>query len=367
MLIDALLHHEVEGRVDRLVEEVEELESKRAEMLDELAIKVAEEVDEQLQDLLPTIFSQIGDHVSNQGNIESQNDNAADENIHEDNRNANIGNGMNRCSYKDFVACKPKESDGKGGAVAYIRWVKKIEEIQDISDCGYNQKVKYSAGLLTGRALTCCKYEVMTRGRKAAVGMTWEDFKVLMKEEYCPSNEIQKLEMEFWNHAMVGAGHSAYTDRFHELARPVPHLVTPETKRIERYIYGLAPQILRNGSLKRSGERRGNGRESSKEGNVMGDNKRVRTGKWHFAKDYRAGPRMVNPLNAGNSTEAHRACYECSGTDHYKSACPRLNRAPGQGGNRLNQAMAIEGGQGRGNNGNLARRRAFIMGAEEAR
>ncbi|GJZ52986.1 hypothetical protein Tco_0607871 [Tanacetum coccineum] len=28
--------------------------------------------------------------------------------------------------------------------------------------------------------------------------------------------------------------------------------------------------------------------------------------------------------------------------------------------------MAIEGGQGRGNNGNLARRRAFMMGAEEA-
>ncbi|GKE60694.1 hypothetical protein Tco_1511061 [Tanacetum coccineum] len=49
MLIDALLHHEVEGRVDRLVEEVEELESKRAEMLDELAIKVAEEVDEVIE------------------------------------------------------------------------------------------------------------------------------------------------------------------------------------------------------------------------------------------------------------------------------------------------------------------------------
>ncbi|GKG09168.1 hypothetical protein Tco_0337914, partial [Tanacetum coccineum] len=32
-----------------------------------------------------------------------------------------------------------------------------------------------------------------------------------------------------------------------------------------------------------------------------------------------------------------------------------------------NQAMAIEGGQGRGNNGNLARGRVFVMGAEEAR
>ncbi|GJR53850.1 reverse transcriptase domain-containing protein [Tanacetum coccineum] len=33
---------------------------------------------------------------------------------------------------------------------------------------------------------------------------------------------------------MVGTGDAAYTDRFHELARLVPHLVTPENKRIER-------------------------------------------------------------------------------------------------------------------------------------
>ncbi|GKB72700.1 putative reverse transcriptase domain-containing protein [Tanacetum coccineum] len=45
----------------------------------------------------------------------------------------------------------------------------------------------------------------------------------------------------------------------------------------------------------------------------------------------------------------------------------RLNRAPGQGRNHPNQAMAIEGGQGRGNNGNQACGRAFMTGAEEAR
>ncbi|GKF80591.1 hypothetical protein Tco_0239193, partial [Tanacetum coccineum] len=53
----------------------------------------------------------------------------------------------------------------------------------------------------------------------------------------------QKLETELWNHAMVGAGHAAYTDRFHEFARLVPHLVTLESRNIERYVRGLAPQI----------------------------------------------------------------------------------------------------------------------------
>ncbi|GKG50961.1 hypothetical protein Tco_0539085, partial [Tanacetum coccineum] len=54
---------------------------------------------------------------------------------------------------------------------------------------------------------------------EAAVGMSWEKFKTLTRKELCPSNEMQKLVMELCNHAMVGAGHAAYTDRFHELAR----------------------------------------------------------------------------------------------------------------------------------------------------
>ncbi|GKG47827.1 hypothetical protein Tco_0507312, partial [Tanacetum coccineum] len=55
--------------------------------------------------------------------------------------------------------------------------------------------------------------------------------------------EMQKLETELWNHAMARVGHVVYTDRFHELARLVPHLMTRESRKIERYAYGLAPQI----------------------------------------------------------------------------------------------------------------------------
>ncbi|GJW32993.1 putative reverse transcriptase domain-containing protein [Tanacetum coccineum] len=101
------------------------------------------------------------------------------------------------------------------------------------------------------------------------------------------------LESELWNHAMVGVGHNAYTDRFHELAMLVPHLVTPESRMIERYVYGLAPQIcrtvaatepktiqkvvqisgaltdeaIRNGSIKKI-EKRGNVGEPSKDKNA---------------------------------------------------------------------------------------------------
>ncbi|GKD94594.1 hypothetical protein Tco_1374431 [Tanacetum coccineum] len=42
---------------------------------------------------------------------------------------------------------------------------------------------------------------------------------------------------------MVGSDINGYTARFHELARLVPHMVTHESQRVNRYIRGLAPEI----------------------------------------------------------------------------------------------------------------------------
>ncbi|GKD50487.1 reverse transcriptase domain-containing protein [Tanacetum coccineum] len=187
---------------------------------------------QQLQNLLPTIVAQVGNHVNNQRNNGYQ-----DDNIINDNNQGNVrtmNNDQGGCSYKEFMACSPKDYDGKGGAIVYTHWIKKMESVQDMSGCGENQKVKYTVSSFIGKALTWWKSQVQTRGREAAVGVTWVDFKTLTREEICPNNEMQKLETEFWCHVMVGAGHAAYTNRFYELARLVPHLVTPESKRIER-------------------------------------------------------------------------------------------------------------------------------------
>ncbi|KAL8232227.1 hypothetical protein R6Q57_002005, partial [Mikania cordata] len=68
-------------------------------------------------------------------------------------------------------------------------------------------------------------------------------FKDLVTEKFCPINELEQIEAEFLAHKMIGLDHTKYINRFNELALMVPHLVTPETKRIGRYICGLAPQI----------------------------------------------------------------------------------------------------------------------------
>ncbi|GKD73289.1 putative reverse transcriptase domain-containing protein [Tanacetum coccineum] len=175
------------------------------------------------------------------------------------------------------------EYDGKGGAIVYTRWIEKMESIQDMSGCRGSQKVKYTAG--------------------SFVGMSWEDFKTLTREEFCTSNEMQKLETELWNHAMVRAGHATYTDRFHKLARLVPHLVTPEGKGFKAGT--LTNEALRNGSIKKNPEKRGNGGEPNKDRNVRDDNKRTRTGNAFAitANPVRGGYTGIEPSDLGFSYE----------------------------------------------------------------
>ncbi|GKF54133.1 hypothetical protein Tco_0161043, partial [Tanacetum coccineum] len=94
------------------------------------------------------------------------------------------------CTYKDFLACNPKQYDGKEGAIAYTHWIEKMELVQDMSGCGDNQKVKYTIGSFVGKALTWWNSHIHTRSREATVRMSWEDFKKLTREEFCSINEI---------------------------------------------------------------------------------------------------------------------------------------------------------------------------------
>nr|GEV71179.1 putative reverse transcriptase domain-containing protein [Tanacetum cinerariifolium] len=233
--------------------------------------------------------------VGNQGNVGNQNGNVVNENVQENIGNVLVNGNRVGCSYKEFLACNPKEYDGKGGFVVLTRWIEKMKSVQDTSGCSIDQKVKYTVG---------------------------------------------------------------------SLARLVPYLVTPENRKIKRYVYGLALQIsgivaaiepktiqkvmqifgaltneaVRNGSIKKV-KKRENVRKPIKDKNGRNDNKRTRNrndfattlNPGHLAKDYRGVPRNVNPVNAKN--QMVRACYECGSTGHVRGQGRR---------NQRNQARGIE-------------------------
>ncbi|GJT92235.1 hypothetical protein Tco_1081080, partial [Tanacetum coccineum] len=220
-----------------------------------------------------------------------------------------------------------------------------------------------------------------------------EDFKELLVKEFCPSNAMEKMELEFWNHAMVGDNHAVYTDRFHELAKLVPNLLTPKSKRMDRYIYGLVPQIcemirvtqptiiqrailkdralideaVRCGTLSKNVEKRKETEGLRKQEGSWSDNKRAKVGKGFMAtgttsNEYIAG-RQVASINAVKMGNIQRECYEYGSPNHLRNTCLKLNRAPGQVGN----CLTIEGNQNPRNNGNQARGRAFNVNTIKAR
>ncbi|GJT26596.1 putative reverse transcriptase domain-containing protein [Tanacetum coccineum] len=246
---------------------------------------------QQLQTILPQIVTQLTNNVNNANG----------------GNGGNSGNGRNNgCTYKGFMEYNLKEYDGKGGAIALTRWIEKIENVIDSSGCAENQKVK---------------------GREAAIGMSWTDFKALLVEEFCLSNEIEKLESEFWNHKMVGANHASYTDQFHELTKLVLHLVIPESSRIKRYIARLDPQIggmlratqptiiqsvilragiltdeaVSCGTLTKGNEKRKGVEESSKQGGMRSNDKRAKVSKGFVAAT----------THKNEYTRPHPKCAKC--------------------------------------------------------
>ncbi|GKA07721.1 putative reverse transcriptase domain-containing protein [Tanacetum coccineum] len=198
---------------------------------------------------------------------------------------------------------------------------------------------------------------------------------------------------------MVGSDIDGYTARFHELARLVPHMVTPESQHVNRYIQGLAPEIkphvtasepatiqgavsmanhlttdgIKDGLFKKKENARNKRRSNDQNRNRGRDDrdKRQRTRKnfsliapeqgqgqlGHFTRYYmsRAADERPRPT-----------CYECGDPNHFRRNCPRMNQATTPGGNRPNSVLAIEGNNNKGNNKNRAQGRAFGLGVTEA-
>nr|GEV77652.1 putative reverse transcriptase domain-containing protein [Tanacetum cinerariifolium] len=58
---------------------------------------------------------------------------------------------------------------------------------------------------------------VATLGIEAVTRKTWVEMKVMMMEEFCPPEEIQRIECELWNLRVKEMDISSYTTRFNEL------------------------------------------------------------------------------------------------------------------------------------------------------
>nr|GEW62674.1 hypothetical protein [Tanacetum cinerariifolium] len=71
----------------------------------------------------------------------------------------------------------------------------------------------------------------------------WNDLKKMMLEEFCPEEEISRMEDELRHLRLKGNDIVAYTNRFNELVLLCPDVVPSTKKKIGQYIKGLPSHI----------------------------------------------------------------------------------------------------------------------------
>ncbi|KAJ0899247.1 putative retrotransposon gag domain-containing protein [Helianthus annuus] len=84
---------------------------------------------------------------------------------------------------------------------------------------------------------------IQSMGKIPLYNMGWSKFVDLIKETYCPQHEVEKVETYFLTHTMKNLDCRQYVTDFNSMSRLIPYLITPEHKRIARFIGGLAPEI----------------------------------------------------------------------------------------------------------------------------
>ncbi|GJV99542.1 putative reverse transcriptase domain-containing protein [Tanacetum coccineum] len=256
--------------------------------------------------------------------------------------NANGGNGGNNgCTYKGFMACNPKEYDGKGGAIALTRWIEKMEN----------------------------NTQVQARGREASIGMSWTDFKALLVEEFCPSNEMEKQNPKFFITHQEGCKLGGLAPEIRGMLRAIQP-TTIQSAILRAGI--LTDEAVSCGTLTKGNEKIKGVEESSKQGGGRNDDKRAKVSKGFvaatthrneyvgsFPRNYHSPIKQVAPINAVRGGYEPGTCYECGNHEHYRNTCSNLNLAPGQVGNRL----TIEGNWNSRNIRNQVKGRDFNVNA----
>nr|GEX37244.1 putative reverse transcriptase domain-containing protein [Tanacetum cinerariifolium] len=151
---------------------------------------------------------------------------------------------------------------GPSGIVRLGRWFEKIENTFEISEC--------------------------VEGKK------------MMTDEFCPTEEVQRLEDELRYLKLKDMNIAAYTERFNELALLCPDDVPNEKKKAVRMAYALMEQ-----KIQAKNERIAEGIKRTWENNNQGNNNNN------------------NSHNQGDTIQSNVVCYECGERGHKSRACPK--------------------------------------------
>ncbi|GKA96921.1 putative reverse transcriptase domain-containing protein [Tanacetum coccineum] len=193
-----------------------------------------------------------------------------------DNTNRNTGQRetpvARKCSYKEFMNCQPFNFKGTEGAPI---------------------------------------------GIEEAYKTTRSEFKKLLIKKYCPRNEVNKMEDEFYNLTIKGNDIKTYVRRFQEMAVLCLTMVPNSKKLMEVFIGGLPKSIEGNVATSKP--------QTLEEAITI-------TQRLMDQTCNKVGHQTRNCKNKGPATRSNLqpvsiTCHACGEKGHYRNQCPKANNS----------------------------------------
>ncbi|GJZ71968.1 putative reverse transcriptase domain-containing protein [Tanacetum coccineum] len=197
------------------------------------------------------------------------------------------------------MKCNLNNFRGTKGAVKLRRWFEKTEINFGISECAEDKKVKFVAATLRGPTLTWWNSKVAILGLDVANQIGWTQMKKLMIAEFCPAEELKRMENELWNLKVKEYNMMAYTQRPTNLNEAV----CMAHKLMEQKLQARNERILEGN--KRKWENFESGNSSGKSNNK--DNSRQSS-----QSNQKQGNAMTTAPSEGKvSSRSHPMCERC--------------------------------------------------------
>ncbi|XP_021986318.1 uncharacterized protein LOC110882655 [Helianthus annuus] len=241
--------------------------------------------------------------------------------------NHNNNNNNAQCEFKTFNSAKPSKVFGSEGATALLQWFESTDSTFCHVQCPNERKVDFASSVFQRRALTWWNGIMRDRGADMAISLTWEEFKDLMKKEFCPRSEIRALENEFYYLKQDNGENRAYTDRFEHLSLLCPTMVTPLDRAIEKYIDGL-PDLVQDIV---TGSQHATLREAKELAAILTDSQ-VRKGKLFRKGDKKQNTESVNENSKRTKAESSKNYKKRKASKNFAIPAPvPLNSVPFKG------------------------------------